>query len=219
LLSKQVFKPLIIIGGGGHASVLVDILLSQGREVLAVISTDDISQRAIFIGIKHFKKDYDILAFNPDEVLLVNGLGMLPKSNVKYELNEWFLSLGYHFETVVAESALVSPFAKLGEGTQVFSGAIVQAGAILGEHSVINSGAIVEHDCIIGRYNHIAPRATLCGQVVTEDRVYIGAGATIVHNIRIGDSSVVGAGTIVTKNLSKNILTFNKHYQVKKVIK
>ena len=39
--------PLIIIGGGGHASVLVDILRSQNRQILALISPDDVSSRTV----------------------------------------------------------------------------------------------------------------------------------------------------------------------------
>ena len=31
-------KPLVIIGGGGHASVIVDILKRQKREIVAVMT-------------------------------------------------------------------------------------------------------------------------------------------------------------------------------------
>jgi sugar O-acyltransferase (sialic acid O-acetyltransferase NeuD family) len=215
LLSKQELKPLVIIGGGGHASVLADILLSQKREILAVISPDDISQRAVFIGITQLNNDADVLTFSPNDVLLVNGIGMLPNSKLKFELNEHFLSLGYQFETVIAESALVSPFAKLAQGTQVFAGAIVQVGVTVGEHSVINSGAIVEHDCLIGPYNHIAPHATLCGQVVTEAGVYVGAGATVIQNVNLAWDSIVGAGAIVTKSLSPQQIYYPSRSTIK----
>ncbi|TNZ44854.1 shikimate dehydrogenase, partial [Vibrio parahaemolyticus] len=42
--------PLVIIGGGGHASVLVDLLRNQNRTILAVMSPDDISTRQAFDG-------------------------------------------------------------------------------------------------------------------------------------------------------------------------
>lgn len=193
--------PLVVIGGGGHAGVLVDILRSQQREILAIVSPEDISQRRIFSGLTHLKRDEDVLGFSPDSVRLVNGVGMLPKSRLKYKLNEHFLSLGYSFETVISDSAQISSFAEIAQGTQIFSGAIIQAGAFIGAHSIVNSGVIIEHDSILGEYNHIAPKAVLCGQVTTHDHVYVGANATVIQNITLEQSSIVGAGAIVTQHV------------------
>ncbi|WP_036804116.1 acetyltransferase [Photobacterium profundum] len=214
-MSSSLIKPLLIIGGGGHASVLVDILRAQGREVLAVVCPDDISMRRVFSGIRHLTKDDDVLAFSPDDVLLVNGIGMLPASGLKRTLNQYYLSHHYQFETVIAESAQVSPFANVEVGAQIFAGAIVQAGAQIGAHSVINSGAVIEHDCSIGHYNHIAPRATLCGQVITQDDVYVGAGATVIQSIMLAKNAIVGAGAIVTKHLSVNQICYPSRATIK----
>lgn len=202
-------KPLVIIGGGGHASVLVDILRSQQRKILAIVSPEDISQRRVFASLIHLKNDDDVLGFSPNVVHLVNGIGMLPKSGLKRKLNEYFLSMGYIFETVISDNAQVSSFAEIEQGAQIFSGAIIQAGAVIGAHTIINSGVIIEHDCMIGQYNHIAPKAILCGQVTTHNNVYIGANATVIQNITLEQSSIVGAGAIVTKNISSEQICYS----------
>ena len=208
-MSKQELKPLIIIGGGGHASVLVDILRAQKRNILAVICPDDISVRRVFSGIPHYKSDEDVLNFSTEDVLLVNGIGMLPRSCLKRNVNERFEALGFEFETVIASSAEISEFAQLENGSQVFAGAIVQAGVKIGRHSVVNTGAIIEHDCDIGEHNHIAPSAILCGQVTTGDNVYIGAGATVIQNLNLGRGCIVGAGATILKNVEKNVLVYS----------
>lgn len=82
-MSDEVSLPIVMIGGGGHASVLAEILLTQGRDMLAVISPEDISQRSVFKGISILEKDEDILRFDKDKILLVNGIGMMPKSGFK----------------------------------------------------------------------------------------------------------------------------------------
>ncbi|MDD9174931.1 acetyltransferase [Aliivibrio sp. S2TY2] len=207
-MSNAGLKPLIVIGGGGHASVLVDILRQQQREILAIVSPEDISLRRVFSGLTHLKNDDDVLGFSPDSVHLVNGVGMLPKSGLKRKLNEYFLSLGYTFETVISDSAQISSFAEIEQGAQIFSGAIIQAGVTIGAHSIINSGTIIEHDSVIGQYNHIAPRAILCGQVSTYDNVYIGASATVIQNMTLEQGSIVGAGAIVTKNISSEQICY-----------
>ncbi|MGS0696508.1 acetyltransferase [Shewanella sp. 0m-4] len=207
-MNNAKLKPIVVIGGGGHASVLVDILRLQNREILAVISPDNISERKVFSDIEHFKEDDDVLRFSTKDVLLVNGIGMLPRSDLKRKLNQYYLSLGYKFETVIANSAQVSPFSTIESGVQIFAGAIIQAGVSISEHSVINSGVILEHDCKVGTYNHIAPRATLCGQVSTGNDVFIGAGATIIQNIEIEPRAIVGSGALVTKNLATNYIYY-----------
>ncbi|CAB1259791.1 acetyltransferase [Vibrio cholerae] len=194
-------KPLILIGGGGHASVLADILLGQGRDIVAVISPNDLSSRAVFTGLVHLTQDEEVKRFSPDSVYLVNGIGMLPRSTLRQRVNQQFLELGYQFETVIASDAHVSRFATIHSGAQILSGARVQTGAVVGEHTIVNSGALVEHDCQIGAYNHIAPNATLCGDVLTEENVYIGANATVIQGLALEAQSTVGAGAILTQSL------------------
>ncbi|WP_140389602.1 acetyltransferase, partial [Vibrio parahaemolyticus] len=214
-MSDKPMLPIVMIGGGGHASVLADILIFQGREILAVISPEDISQRPVFKGMTHLKNDEDVLAFSKDKVLLVNGIGMMPKSGFKRKINEYFLSLGYRFETVIANSAYVSPFSKIETGAQILPMAIIQTGVTVGSHSIINSGALVEHDCNIGSYNHIAPRATLCGQVETKNNVYVGAGSTVIQGVSIGSDSIVGAGASLTKSLETNTIAYPARVAIK----
>ena len=218
-MNSAEFKPLVLIGGGGHASVLVDILRQQHRRILAIVCPERISQRRIFSDLTHLKNDDDILRFSPNTVNLINGIGMLPKSGLKRKLNEHYLSLGYSFETVISDDAQVSFFADIEQGAQIFAGSIIHAGTVIGAHSIINSGVIIEHDNTIGEYNHIAPNATLCGQVTTHNGVYIGANATVIHNVTLGKGSIIGAGAIVTKNISSEKICYPSRSLTKKIIR
>ncbi|EGR1307544.1 acetyltransferase [Vibrio cholerae] len=198
-------KPLVLIGGGGHASVLADILLGQGRDIVAVISPDDLSSRAVFTGLVHLTQDEEVKRFSPESVHLVNGIGMLPRSMLRQRVNQQFLELGYQFETVIASDAHVSRFATIHSGVQILSGARVQTGAVIGEYTIVNSAALVEHDCQIGAYNHIAPRATLCGGISSEELVFIGAGAVICPGVSLGRKCIVGAGVTIRSDVLAGI--------------
>lgn len=210
------YKPLIILGGGGHASVLVDILLQQGRVILAIVCPDSVSSRCVFNGLSHFKNDADVLQFDTSDVLLVNGIGALPERTIRGDIFRHFKELGYQFETIVSQHAVVSPHANLASGVQVLHNAVVQPGSSIGENTIINTGTIVEHDCQVGSNNHIAPRATLCGQVSTCKNVYIGAGATIIQNIHIGHDSLVGAGATITYDLDCEHIAYGGRPAVRK---
>lgn len=211
-------KPLLIIGAGGHASVLVDILRQQTREILGIVSPQVESNSKVFNGIEHFKNDDDVLKFDNRTVKLVNGIGSLPGNNLRAELYSKFKALGYEFETVVASNAIVSDYAKLEEGVQIFTSSIIQTNANIGANTIINTGSIIEHDCIIGEHNHIAPGVTLSGQVSTSEYVHIGTGASVIQSVSIGKYSIIGAGAIVTKDIAGNIIYYPSK-GIKKVIK
>jgi len=201
-------KPLLIIGSGGHAGVLVDILRQQNRDILGVVSPDKPPSNLVFKNIPYYNCDDDVLKFDKRAVNLVNGIGSLPNQNLRTKIYKYFVGIGYQFETVVDSTARISSYAELEDGTQVLAGAIIQTGATIGANSIINSGAIVEHDCNIGMYNHIAPGATLSGQVQTADNVHVGTGASVIQSVFIGNNSVIGAGSTITKNISDNIVCF-----------
>ncbi|EIE5008330.1 acetyltransferase [Salmonella enterica] len=208
-------KPLIIIGGGGHASVLVAILKKQHRDILAIISPDDISGRASIADLPHLCDDEEIVRFATEDVELVNAIGVVPGSSLRRKVSEYFLSKGYRFATVISEDATVSDFAVIHNGAQILTRAIIQPGVIIGSHSIINTAAVIEHDCRIGSYNFIAPGATLCGDVLTRDNVFIGAGATIVPGIHLDKSAFVAAGAVLVNSLGAG----EKCYPVKTIIK
>ena len=193
-----------MIGGGGHASVLADIILGQGRKILAIISPEELNERLVFSGITHLKNDRDVLLYSPDSVLLVNGIGMMPKCELRQKITRFFVGLGYNFETVVASTATVSPYAIISNGAQIFPGAIVNAGASIGEHTIVNTGVIIEHDAVVEKFCHVAPKALMCGQVHCSSSSFIGAGATIIHNVHLGKNTVVGAGETIRHSEFKN---------------
>lgn len=194
-------KPVVLIGGGGHASVLLDILRSNKRNVIAVVSPHDVSERSIFAGMRVLHSDDDIFMYSSEEIELVNGIGLFPRSSLRKNVSEFYISHGYRFTSVIAADAMISIYAILEEGVQILSGVIVNAGTTIGRHSIINTRAVVEHDCHLGDYCFIGPGAVLCGQVNTGESVFVGAGSTIVPGMKLGNSSIVGAGAVLVQSL------------------
>lgn len=202
-MSKQCELPIILLGGGGHASVLADILLSQGRCILAVVSPEDIESREVFKNTKRLADDSEVLNYSQDSVLLVNGIGMMPDTDLRRKVANFFSEYGYEFETVVSSDAIVSSYSTIKQGAQVFPGAVVNAGAYIGAHAVVNSGAIVEHDCYIGPHSHLCPGVKLCGQSTVEGGVFVGSGSTVIQGITLSKGVVIAAGVTVVKDVDK----------------
>lgn len=193
--------PVVILGGGGHAGVLAEICIEQGREILAIASPEPILARQIFQGLTHLSSDEEVAEFSAEDVELVNGVGGLPGSDLRKQLASKFSKLGYRFATLVSTSAIVSRTAILSEGVQVLPRAIINTGASVGMHSIINSGSVVEHDCLVESFVHIAPSATICGGTVIGEGAVIGPNSVVAQGLNIGSHSIVGAGTSVVRSV------------------
>lgn len=196
-----------MLGGGGHASVLLDALQDGGNDVIGVISPSSLSPRKIFSGITRYSSDSEFMStFAPHEVVVVNGIGPAPKADLRQRLQSEYEAHGFEFISVVSPRARISNFAEREGAVQVMAGATVQAGVVLGKASVINTCAVIDHDCRLGKYVHVGPGATLCGGVVLEKRAYVGANATVFPGVKICEGAVIGAGAVVKKNIGAGVV-------------
>ena len=200
-------KPVIVVGTGGHAKVLIEILRLNKVRILG--ATDIDMERAIscLCGVNVIGNDDALAAaYSPGEVTLVNGVGSVRVTPRRGEIFERFQSQGYRFESVIHPAAIVSPNVVLSEGVQIMAGAIVQSGSRIGANTIINSNAVIEHECEIQSHVHIASGATLCGGVRVGNYAHIGAGATLIQQLQIGENALIAAGAVVTKNIAANVM-------------
>jgi sugar O-acyltransferase (sialic acid O-acetyltransferase NeuD family) len=195
--------PAIVIGGGGHAKVLINALLLAHREVLGYVDLD--SALAPVLGVSCLGDDSAIFRHAPDTLRLVNGVGSAGSTAVRRRIFERFQEKQYAFATVIHPSAIIAPDVRIDEGAQVMAGAIVQSGSSLGANSILNTGACVDHDCIIGAHAHIAPGVTLSGNVRIGQGAHVGTGACIIQGIVIGADSLVAAGAVVVDNVPAGV--------------
>jgi sugar O-acyltransferase (sialic acid O-acetyltransferase NeuD family) len=191
--------PLIVIGGGGHAKVLISTLLLQHRRVLGFVDV----KRSLppLLNVSHLGDDDRVFIHSSDQIRLVNGLGTIDSTGSRRMLYEKFRDMQYVFETVIHPSAIIAPEVHIEDGVEIMAGAIIQPGVILGSNVIINTGARIDHDCSIDAHAHIAPGVTLSGNVHIGQGAHVGTGASIIQGIKVGDASVVGAGAVVISDV------------------
>ncbi len=194
-------KPVIILGGGGHAGVLVETLRLTGSKIVGITDPSFQKGTLLYDDIPVLGSDESIKEYDPSKLLLVNGLGPSPKENSREVLSKQFTTLGYEFLSVIHPSAYVSPNAIIEAGAQIMAGAVIQNGCSIGFCSVVNTGSIVDHDSNVGDYSHIAPGAVICGGVKVGRGVYVGTGSVVIENLSLGNNSLLAAGVTLRKNL------------------
>ena len=187
----------IVLGGGGHARVLIEVLKLRRQEIAGIcdpaLDPADAGPGALPV----LGGDEAVHGYDPRAVLLVNSLGSAGDTAQRRSIFDSFAGASYRFATVVHPDAIVATDAVLGEGAQIMAGAVIQPGTRIGKNSIVNTRASVDHDCRIGAHAHIAPGATLCGGVEIGDGAHVGAGAVVIQGIRIGATATIGAGVTV----------------------
>lgn len=186
---------LILIGGGGHAKVVLDAARLLGFQIAGV--HDENPRAAVCeMGVEYLGTIDDWCV--SESVVSIIAVGDL---NIRRRCISRIDGRGV-CPALIHPDAIVSPSARLGRGVFVGAGAIVHAGSRIGEHCILNTGSIVEHDCVLGSNTHLAPRATLGGGVEIGAETLVGLGASIRPGQQIGSGCTVGVGAVVVDDIA-----------------
>lgn len=196
-------KPaVLIVGAGGHAKVVADALLAAGERVLGFTDADKARHGQTLCGLPVLGDDSVLEAHSPQAVQLANGIGGVGSVGARRSAQQRLQARGWRFVTVKHPTALVSPFARIGDSVQLLAASVVQAAASIGEGCIVNTAAIVEHDVTLDDWTHVAPRAVICGGAVIGAGSHIGAGAVVLQGLQLGRGTVIGAGAVVVRDFA-----------------
>jgi len=196
---------VIVLGAGGHAQVVADILLRMrdaGAHLCPVGYLDDNShlRNTLPLGLPVLGTLAELDGFEHDAVVL--GIGdNRTRSRIYLALS----ASGEIFAAAIHPRSIVAPDVPVGAGTVICAGAIVNPGAAIGANVILNTGCTVDHHNHIGDHAHIAPGAHLGGDVSVGEGALVGIGATVMPQRRIGAWSIVGAGALVHRDLDSGV--------------
>lgn len=207
-------KKVVIIGAGGHAKVIADIIKKSGDEIVGFLDDNaDIQGKTIFDGkivlgdtdeesVKKYSDCYFIIGIGSNKVRkIISG---------KYPNLKWY--------TAIHPSSIIGSEVSINEGTAIMAGTVINTGTVVGKHCIVNTSSSLDHDNILEDYVHISPGSHLAGTVKICEGTWICAGVTIINNITIGKNNIIGAGATVIKNIEEEGSTF-VGIPVKKLIK
>lgn len=196
-------KDIVLIGGGGHAKVIIDIIRTSKE--YNIIGICDLGDKGIG----------DIPLLGSDEVLpRVYGqgvsyafvcIGAINAPDKRWKLYKQLKQIGYTLPVLKHYTAIVSPSAVIEEGTCVMPGAVINADTEIGAMTIINTASIIEHDCKVGSNAHISPGACLCGSVTIGNHTHVGAKSVINPQISIGSYVTIGSGSVVVSDIEDKL--------------
>lgn len=212
---------VVIIGAGGHAREVLDILLAcrangDDIEPLGFIDENPDNHGQTLDGFPVLGDFAWFKGVDRDEVAVICAVGT-PRACRR--LAQQAASLGLRFASAISPQACISPHARIGRGVMIFPNVIVNTRAVIGDHVILNVAATVSHDTIMGDFCNINPGAHLAGNVTVGEGCYIGMGTNVIQNITIGSWSVIGAGAVVIRDIPPHVTAVGVPARVIKVHK
>lgn len=193
---------LILIGGGGHARSVLEVIRSEGRFIVHGIIDQKLPLGSNLFGIPVIGGDERLAEVLREVPNFVLGVGHIKDVSPRKTLFARALALGGKPETIIASTAQISPWSQISAGTVVFHGAVINAGVRVGQNCIINTRAVLEHDVSIGDHVHISTGVIVNGDCQVADDSFIGSGAILRQGVVVHTGALVGAGSLVLKDIS-----------------
>ncbi|SDM17100.1 acetyltransferase [Pedobacter antarcticus] len=181
-----------IIGAGGHAKVIIDLL--ERSEILIEGIWDEDLEKTSLMGYPingNFSKFIESIP-QKNAVLAIGNNRVRQQLSLHLTGNTPVIS---HPQAAVANSVMV------GVGTVIMANATINSCTVIGNYAIINTMASVDHDCIIGDFVHISPQAGIAGNVFVGEGTHVGIGAVVIQGIKIGKWAIIGAGAVIINDL------------------
>lgn len=180
-----------LIGAGGHAKSIVDILLARQFVLECYVSP----KPEPWLNIRHLVRESELAG---NSLAVAMGMGGVEPKVLSWRLLvlEELILMGMAAPALVHPSATISPSAQLGAGVTVMPGAVVNAYAQLGSGVIVNSRAVVEHDAEVAAGTHVAPGAVVLGGVRIGRCCMVGAGSVVLQATTLPDHGFVQASSL-----------------------
>lgn len=209
-------KPIILIGGGGHCKSVIEAAISSNQTIAGILDLS-VNVGNEILGFKILGTDNDISAYAQTHDFIIT-VGNIKDTNLRRQIAQKITTANGCLTTIIAKTAHVSQFAKLGDGTVVLHGAMVNAGALIGQNCIINTLTNIEHDAIIGDFCHISTGAMVNGDCTVGEDTFLGSQSVMLNGSKIPNGCVIAAGSFVRKTiLERGVYAGNPAILMKKL--
>ena len=185
---------LLIIGCGGHARSIIDILeTSTDYNISGLIGIEKELGKKVF-NYSIIGKDSDLFQLRKIYSNAFIAIGQIPFAKIRIKIANLLKELKYAIPVLISKNSIVSERALIGKGTSIGHGSVVNAGSKIGENCIINSQSLIEHDCIIEDFCHVSTGALINGGTRIGRGSFIGSGAIIREGITLPPETIVKSG-------------------------
>jgi UDP-perosamine 4-acetyltransferase len=204
-------EQLVVIGGGGHAKVVIDLLAAGRYEMAGCV--DRHPESCSDLAIPLLGDDARLPGLYSAGVRY--AFVAIGDNRLRRRLSAQAIELGFQLANAISPAAILSPRVRLGAGVAIMAGVVINACSRIGDGAIVNTGATVDHDCEIGAWAHIAPGTNLAGCVHVGEGTLLGIGCRAIPGVSIGEWTTVGAGAVIVRNLPAGVTAIGVPARIK----
>lgn len=199
-------KPLIIIGGEGHGSIIA-ACVNDNRKRYSDFEWE----------IVGYCNDYDL---EVDNYPVLGKLADIPELVKKGYYFSWaihligrnlktaelFQTISKHipddrWATIIHKSAFISDSVKLESGVFIMANAYIAPRTTVGKCTMIKANTNIGHDVVIAPICHIAMGAILVSYVELAYCSNVAVGSTVLAHCKIGEYAMLGASSLASHDI------------------
>lgn len=193
---------ILIVGAGGHARVVLDILRAAGQHrPIGFLDADETLHNTIVMGVPVLGHPQHLSKLRGKAKGAIVAIG---NNTTRLAYAKQLTDAGLELVNAVHPSAIVSPSVRLGKNLVIAAGAIISTEAVIEDACILNTGSITDHECHLEKGVHLAPGAILAGRVRIGNGAFIGMGAKVIQCLTVGAGATIGAGATVIRDVPAN---------------
>lgn len=206
-ISMQPKKEIILLGGGGHCVSAIEVI--ESTEMYKIIGVLDVKEKIgnKILGYEIIGTDNNLNEYKSVKNFCIT-VGQIKSSQIRQKLYNAVIEIDGVLPTIIASSAYISKYTKIGKGNLIMHQTFVNAGVQIGDNNIINTQSIIEHESIIGNHNHISTGAIINADCKIGNKCFIGSNSVINRDLEITDDVIIGSGSVVTKKIEEKGIYF-----------
>lgn len=175
---------IIILGGGGHAISLIEVIEDQGIFKIEGILDDNLPLGSNVLDYPAIGNLADMSEYFTRQRGFVIAIGHTKDNTLRSKIFNQLVLWKQNIPNIVSPKARVSHRAKLDIGSQIMSGVYIGPNAKIGKNTIINTNAVIEHGSEVGDNCHIGPSVTVVGDKIIYDNIFICAGGVVTKHLQ-----------------------------------
>lgn len=189
---------IIIIGSGGLASIVIDILKTEPRYNIEGLI--DLGGKAKSIGdIKVIGTDSDLPKVLKNGIkMAVVAIGCVSKEEnlIRRKKYETIRDMGFEIINVIQKEAYISKTCCIGQGNIIIGQCYIGPYVKIGSGAIIHPFVSIEHHSNIGDYVHFSQGVKIAGNVRVGRLSFIGMGVGVIQGAVIPEEAFIKTASI-----------------------
>lgn len=187
-------RRLIIIGAGGHACSITDIVLEQGDYGLVGFVDDAYPDLE---SVWEFPVLGKVDAAAGLRAMAEYAFVAIGNNRVRESLFQVLANAGFKLPNIVHPRAIVSSRAILGRGVAIMAGAVVGTEASLGDGVIVNAGAVVDHHARVEDFGHLGVNTAMAGGSQLGYGAWMQAGSALGYGVEVPAGRILAPGEAI----------------------